>query len=278
MGRSLIHRKRMVLIGVSLGLLSWLLESAIHSLVLKQGPYINQVFTTDLHELCMRTAIFLLLVAFGAYAQCAMDKRRETEDQVKLAYAELEQIFNTAADGMRVIDRDFNVLRVNDTFSEMSGVSRENSIGRKCYQVFQGPECHTPQCPLVQIMRGEEKVERRVDKERADGTKIPCILTAVPFKGLDGTLLGVVENFKDISSWIQAQEEKDALQRRLEEALTKALSGFLPICASCKKIRDDQGKWVQIENYIKGHTEAVLSHSICPECMEKLYPDLEQDK
>jgi len=61
----------------------------------------------------------------------------------------------------------------------------------------------------------------------------------------------------------------------LEKALSevKLLSGFLPICASCKKIRDDKGCWNQIESYIQQHSEAEFSHSICPECAKKLYPE-----
>jgi hypothetical protein len=56
------------------------------------------------------------------------------------------------------------------------------------------------------------------------------------------------------------------------------LSGLLPICASCKKIRDDQGYWTQIEAYIRDHSEAEFSHSICPDCIKKLYPDLGNKK
>lgn len=61
----------------------------------------------------------------------------------------------------------------------------------------------------------------------------------------------------------------------LEAALAKVrqLSGMLPICASCKRIRDDKGYWNQIEGYIRDHSEAEFSHSICPECARKLYPD-----
>lgn len=55
----------------------------------------------------------------------------------------------------------------------------------------------------------------------------------------------------------------------------KYLGGFLPICASCKKIRDDQGNWVQIEGYIREHSEAKFSHGICPQCARTLYPDLD---
>jgi hypothetical protein len=55
----------------------------------------------------------------------------------------------------------------------------------------------------------------------------------------------------------------------------QTLKGFLPICASCKKIRDDQGYWNQIESYIKKHSQAEFSHSICPDCAEKLYPGID---
>ena len=62
----------------------------------------------------------------------------------------------------------------------------------------------------------------------------------------------------------------------LQEALSKVktLSGLLPICASCKKIRDDQGYWTQVEVYVRDHSDADFTHSICPECAARLYPGL----
>lgn len=57
-------------------------------------------------------------------------------------------------------------------------------------------------------------------------------------------------------------------------AQVKKLSGFLPLCASCKRIRDAQGDWQQIESYISSHSEAHFSHSVCPECAKRLYPEL----
>jgi CheY-like chemotaxis protein len=70
--------------------------------------------------------------------------------------------------------------------------------------------------------------------------------------------------------------EQDDLILRLQAALAevKKLSGLLPICANCKKIRNDQGYWQQIEGYIHEHSEADFTHSICPECSEELYPQL----
>ena len=75
---------------------------------------------------------------------------------------------------------------------------------------------------------------------------------------------------------LQSERERDLVIAKLREALAqvKALSGILPICASCKKIRDDQGYWQQVESYIGQHSEAEFSHGICPECVEKLYPGL----
>jgi YesN/AraC family two-component response regulator len=73
-------------------------------------------------------------------------------------------------------------------------------------------------------------------------------------------------------------EERERLLRELQEALSrvKLLSGMLPICSSCKKIRDDQGYWEQIEVYIKEHSEAEFTHGICPDCVRKLYPEYAQ--
>jgi hypothetical protein len=75
----------------------------------------------------------------------------------------------------------------------------------------------------------------------------------------------------------RAQTEKDKLIGELKDALrkVKTLSGLLPICASCKKIRDDSGYWNHIESYVKLHSEAEFSHGICPDCAKKLYPDFD---
>lgn len=71
------------------------------------------------------------------------------------------------------------------------------------------------------------------------------------------------------------QKEREVLIQELKQALgeVKTLSGLLPICSSCKKIRDDSGYWRQIEEYVKQHSNAEFTHGICPECVKKLYPD-----
>lgn len=79
----------------------------------------------------------------------------------------------------------------------------------------------------------------------------------------------------DITEAKEAEKEKELLIQELKDALAqvKKLSGFIPICASCKKIRDDTGYWRQVEEYVMAHSEAEFSHGICPDCMRRLYPD-----
>jgi PAS domain S-box-containing protein len=81
--------------------------------------------------------------------------------------------------------------------------------------------------------------------------------------------------FSDITARKRADAERASLISALQDALAqvKTLSGLLPICASCKKIRDDQGYWNRIEAYIQAHSDAKFTHGICPECMKELCPD-----
>ena len=81
---------------------------------------------------------------------------------------------------------------------------------------------------------------------------------------------------EDITARKQTEAERDILIHDLQDALAnvKSLSGLLPICASCKKIRDDKGYWSQVESYIQKHSDATFTHGLCPDCIKKLYPDL----
>jgi hypothetical protein len=80
---------------------------------------------------------------------------------------------------------------------------------------------------------------------------------------------------RDITERAAAEAERERLIKELQEALgrVKSLSGLLPICASCRKIRDEAGAWHNLEAYIRNHTEADFSHGICPDCRRILYPD-----
>lgn len=87
----------------------------------------------------------------------------------------------------------------------------------------------------------------------------------------------LVEMTKELDCKVKERTRQLEMEKtKLEETLTqvKTLQGLLPICASCKNIRDDKGYWNQIEGYISKHTDAVFSHGICPDCAKKLYPEL----
>ena len=82
---------------------------------------------------------------------------------------------------------------------------------------------------------------------------------------------------RDITERKQMELEREALIAQLTAALAdvKTLSGLLPICSSCKKIRDDTGYWRTLERYLSDHSEAQFSHGLCDDCLHKLYPELE---
>ena len=98
---------------------------------------------------------------------------------------------------------------------------------------------------------------------------LPWSLSFAFFNGVIGLYYGTIK---------QANLAKEKLIVDLQNALAevKKLSGMLPICSSCKKIRDDEGYWQQIEEYIRDHSEADFTHGICNECVEELYPEFYQ--
>ncbi len=148
--------------------------------------------------------------------EASQEGNENSEKALQMAYSELNQIFQTAADGMRVIDIEFNVLRMNDALCKLSGFNMNEGIGKKCYEVFHGPLCQTSKCPLSKIMAGKERVECEVEKEGRTGSKIPCIIAATPWRNSNGQLLGIVENYKDISKWKEIEKKLLAYQNELE--------------------------------------------------------------
>jgi PAS domain-containing protein len=112
----------------------------------------------------------------------------------------------------------------------------------------------------VQLNENEmlrQELERRVEQRTAELRKTNANL------------------MREVAERKRAEEEREKVIVELQKALAqvKRLSGLLPICASCKQIRNDKGYWQQIESYISEHSEAEFSHGLCPECAKKLYPE-----
>jgi PAS domain S-box-containing protein len=218
-----------ILIGVGLGAVFWLLEAAVHVLVFCDVGFFEQVFRPEPHEVWMRLTIVAMFIGFGIYSQWIVTGRRRAERAAIHANTELTQIFDTAADAMRVVDRDFNIIRVNETFAALSGMTKEEAIGKKCYEIFWGPLCHTKHCPLTRILGNVDCVECDSEKVRKDGVKIPCIVTATPFRGPDGELLGIVEDFKDISE-----------RKKSEQALMQSHGRLRDLASHLQVVREEE--------------------------------------
>lgn len=109
-----------------------------------------------------------------------------------------------------------------------------------------------------------------------DGISFWAHLAATVYQEPDGEPICRVV-ISDINYRKKSEKERELLISELTDALgqVKKLSGLLPICSYCKKIRDDQGYWNQLESYIGDHSEAEFSHSICQECAKKYYSDMD---
>ena len=175
-------------------------------------------------------------------------------------------------DGMMFTAPDGRILDANPAACRMFQRTREEIIAAGRAGLIDDSD---PRLPGLLAQRQETgKVYGELNARRRDGTLFPVEISSVVFdhgQGESRTCLII----RDISERKLAEHERDRLIRELQQALAKVktLSGLLPICASCKKIRDERGHWHFLEIYIRNHTGADFSHGICPDCRKKLYPD-----
>jgi PAS domain S-box-containing protein len=180
---------------------------------------------------------------------------------------------DSAADGILWTDAGGKVLYANDAMCTMLGYAREDLLHLRMEDIdphYQGEGWSTGWTEL----RARRTVQRESLLRTKAGTTVPADLRLnhVEFDGREYNCASV----RDTSARRKADEEREELVRELREALArvKSLSGMLPICASCKKIRDDAGYWTQVEAYLMKFTDAHFSHGLCPECAAKLYPEI----
>ena len=170
-------------------------------------------------------------------------------------------------DGVLVLDAWDRVVDVNPTARVLMGGAAE-IIGRAVDEV-PGP---LGAAIAGLCARGGDHLE--ISLPGTPGLYIDVHLS--PLVDRDGSTSGKVLVLHDLSERRALELEREKLIADLQAALgdIKTLRGLLPICASCKKIRDDEGSWNGLERYIMDHSDAQFSHDICPDCMRKLYPDL----
>jgi PAS domain S-box-containing protein len=176
-------------------------------------------------------------------------------------------------------DPIFNILEdgtyryVNNAFSEPFGMTPAEVIGRRIDDIFSRDEAEKRMLVVRQAFAAGETVVFDVRVPTAAGDLF-YITSVKPVKDERGAVVSVVCISKNITERKRAEQEREKLIGDLTEALTRirTLSGLLPICARCKKIRDDQGYWQQIESYIREHSEADFTHGLCPSCADQLFP------
>ena len=167
--------------------------------------------------------------------------------------------------------------------------------GAEAWQALQQPDA--PALAILDWMMPELDGPEVVRRVRARPTDQPPYLIMLTTKGEKADIIAGLQagandylakpfNPGELRARVEVGRRMVELQATLAAKLEelrlalnqiKTLRGIVPICASCKKIRDDRGYWSQVEVYVQHHTEAQFSHGICPDCVQKLYPELEQD-
>ena len=181
-------------------------------------------------------------------------------------------LFENSMDGLMLTAPDGTILDANPACCRIFGRSREEVLreGRRGLMDESDPRM----AALVAERERTGKTHGELTARRRDGTLFPVEISSRVFQLPDGSARTCII-IRDISDRKAAGLERERLISELREALgrVKSLSGLLPICASCRKIRDKQGAWHNLEIYILNHTEADFTHGICPDCRRTLYPE-----
>jgi PAS domain S-box-containing protein len=220
--------------------------------------------------------MFLLLIVGGSGFLLLF---KEQADKLMSESEEKYRTLVEKANESICIIQDRKVVFANGTASELLGVSQDNLIGRP-FTDFIFPD--DMEIVMSYYVGRSEKREIpdsynfRVMNQKGEPIWVLNSATLIEYGGKQA----VIALITNINKLKLMEKERERMIEELKKALAtvKTLSGLLPICASCKKIRDDKGYWNQIESYISDHSEAEFSHAICPECSEKLYPELYKKK
>jgi PAS domain S-box-containing protein len=200
------------------------------------------------------------------------------QKHLKEAETRYTRLFDGIPVGLFRATQDGVLLDANPALAEMLGYQAGELRGRTAADCF---------AHLQEYQRWRELLERKgmvqhfeVQLRRADGSICWVESNSTLDKDESAGQVVIEGSLEDISARKLAEEEREHLIIELQNALShiKTLSGLLPICSSCKKIRDDTGFWNQIEFYIQQHSDAEFTHSFCPDCVKRLYPEFLEQK
>ena len=197
----------------------------------------------------------------------------------------LQNVLMSVGDAIIVADSESRIRLINDVAEKITGYDKEESIGQKINQVFHivDEEMHNNLGDPVQKVFKHGKIigyPQPILMITKDNKQIPIEFNASPVRNERKEIVGAVLAFNDITMRRNREREKDELISKLvasKEEINE-LRGMIPICANCKRVRDDKGYWESVEKYISDHSKIQFTHGICPECMAKLYPYVDDEE
>ena len=251
----------------------------LHRIVmLTLRPFDGQdYFRADLYEVLFHIMAQMLFVLL-TYSLCLMVNRR------LIAAAEAEErkftrVFHSAPYSMLITRLDNGtILDANACFVRLTGFPQSEAIGKTTSELDLWLQQEDRTAIVSELLKGGGVRNVETVFKKKNGERITTLYSAEILTLNQETCL--LSSIEDITQRKQAEAERERLLAEREKDLSeiKVLSGLLPICAACKKIRDDSGYWNQIEAYIKQHSEAEFSHGLCPDCLRAFYPDLHREE
>ncbi len=206
-------------------------------------------------------------------------ERKEFEEMLKKERNQLRTLIDNLPDMIFFKDVDGKYILDNIAHLKSIGAKNQEEVLGKTTFDFNPPDLakkyHDDEMLIVKT--GEPILNVIEQALHKDTGEIRWHQTSkIPIKNDLERVIGIVGIAHDITNQKLAEEERERLISELQKALNevKTLRGLIPICANCKKIRDDKGFWTQVESYIQAHSDATFSHGLCPECFEKLYPEI----
>lgn len=166
-------------------------------------------------------------------------------------------------------------VEVNQAFLDLLGYQAEQVVGKTSEELNLTPqkEDHSRAAQMLEEYGALKNLEMKVKAK--DGTLSTGMFSGSIFESQGKKFMLTVMVDITTQKHLENEQEKTILELRSALDQIQTLKGILPICASCKKIRDDHGYWEQVEQYIARHTSAEFSHGICPDCKEQLYSDFD---
>jgi PAS domain S-box-containing protein len=144
-------------------------------------------------------------------------ERKQAENKFMHAHSELNQILNASLP-LCVIDRNFNIIKINDTFASLFRIKKEEKMSKKCYEIWQGSLCNTSKCIMDELLAGKDKIESEITLKMNDGIDINCIVTAFPYRNLDNEIIGIIESFTDITKRKKIEQKLKESEAKYREA------------------------------------------------------------